>query len=119
VTEVSGDPALGGGEVVRVSVAAGVVGGLLSLLDPPLTALTATMAVLAVVGWVERTLRLPPLKRGAVSRTSLPALTVAGLGAVAFVLAGGIFAPWKGVVLGVALVPLGWGDRPAARGGAR
>ena len=117
MTEPDAVGPFGGIDVVATSVGGGCVSGMLSLLDPALAALTATLALLAIVGWIDRVRRLAGAHRQRTwQRTRGPLALLAAI-AVLCVTAPPAGLPWKGVALGLALVPFGWASWRARVGG--
>ncbi len=100
-------------DAFSVGIGAAVISGGFSLLEPFLSALTGTLAALAVAAWVAR------LRRGPVGewlRGSRPiALAILATGAGLFLAPQPAWATYRGLVLGLALVPLWLAERSAAR----
>jgi hypothetical protein len=95
-------------DVVGVSVAAALVSGALSVLAPSLIALTASLAVLAVAGWLILYRQTPgPVRRRWMRRSGGALAAVAGV-SVLFLLGGDPLFDYRGLLLGASLVPL-WG----------
>jgi hypothetical protein len=100
-------PSLGDGfDVVGVSVGAGLVSGGLSLVAPALAALTGSLAVLAIAGWLTLAREALGTVRRMVTGGSAWALASVGTGAGLFLEGGAFLAPARGLVLAVSLVPL-------------
>lgn len=99
-----------------VGVGLAVIVGALSLLAPYLDALTAALAALALAGWAAG--RSHDRRFGRTGDASLRVVGVAGAaaGAVAFLLLPGSTAGVRGLVLGLALVPLWLIERRAPPG---
>jgi len=93
-------------DVLGVSVGAAVVSGALSVVAPPLDALTGALTVLALAGWLVLLRRAPaPWRRTEIGRPAL-ALAAVALGAVLFLGSPGVVPEYRGMVLGLSLVPL-------------
>jgi len=100
-------PSLGEGfDVVGVSVGAGLVSGGLSLVAPALAALTGSLAVLAIAGWLTLARQALGTLRRMITGGSAWALASVGAGAGLFLAGGTPLAPVRGLVLAVSLVPL-------------
>lgn len=105
------------------AVGVGVVSGALSVVEPFLTALTGTLAALALAGWItllrQRGAGLAELGRPGTA----VALSVLVGGTTIFFLAPGPLTILRGLVLGLALAPLWLAERnrsvmPAGPAGA-
>jgi hypothetical protein len=96
-------------DVVGVSVGVAIVSGALSVFAASLGALTASLAVLALAGWCVLVGRAPPSIRPASIPRTGGALAAAGLGWLLFVGETGPWHSWRGLALGLSLVPL-WMD---------
>jgi hypothetical protein len=100
-------PSLGDGfDVVGVSVGAGLLSGGLSLVAPGLVALTGSLAVLAIVGWLTLARQALGTVRRMVGGGTPWALASVGTGAGLFFVGGPLLASVRGLVLAVSLVPL-------------
>lgn len=104
-----------GPDAVRVASLFGAVAGVLSLVDPYFNGLAVALAGLLLLAALRR-------RRGQASpprlpwETHLPAVVV-GIGWIFFLAGPAGLAPLRGLVLGLAGLPLGWPKRPAARAG--
>jgi hypothetical protein len=106
MTAARGPPVTAEFDVVGVSIGAAVVSGALSVVAPSLVALTGSLAVLALAGWVVLVQQtLGSIRRRFTGRT-VAALASAGMGAVLFLAGVGGLPAFRGIVLGVSLVPL-------------
>ncbi|MCI4372249.1 MAG: hypothetical protein L3K02_01175 [Thermoplasmata archaeon] len=104
-------------DVLGVSVGGAVVSGALSVLAPTLAALTGALAVLAVAGWLSlRSQSGGPFRGTSVVRWG-GAWAAAGLGGAYFLEGAGALAPFRGLALGLSLVPLWAIARRFPRGG--
>ncbi len=106
----------GGFSVLRWTSGGGFLSGLLSVLDPALADLTATLAVLALVGWLAARSR----HGGAtarMTRSAVGALGALALGAVVFFARAAPIDVWRGAILGACTLPLAFAERGGARGG--
>jgi hypothetical protein len=93
-------------DVVGVSVGAALVSGALSVMAPTLVALTGTLAVLAIAGWIVLVRQAPgPLRRRWSGRLTWAVLSV-GLGSMLFLDARGTLLHVRGLVLALSLLPL-------------
>lgn len=105
-------------DVVGVSVGAGLVSGALSTVAPALAGLTGALAALALAGWVALAQQTSGSIRDVLTRSSAGALASVGLGSGIFLAGGASLAPFRGLALGLSLVPL-WGvARRGDRGGS-
>jgi hypothetical protein len=96
-------------EVVGVAVGAALVSGALSVLGPYLASLTGALAALAFAGWIAgRSSTGPGLGPALREPGALLALASLAAGAAVYLGLAAPFARWRGLVLGVALVPLWW-----------
>lgn len=107
-----------GFDVVGVSVGVALVSGALSLVVPALAALTESLAVLALAGWLLLARAASGSLRRMFAGPSAWALASVGAGMGLFLLGGGVLAPFKGVLGALSLVPLWAVTRPLPRGGA-
>jgi hypothetical protein len=100
------------------SIAAGssLITGALSVVAPFLTALSATLVVLAMAGWVALLRKERPTGRGAVRSSRWIALAALVLGATLFLFPALVPGALHGLVLPVALVPLWLVERGRPRG---
>jgi len=105
-------------DVVGVSVGAAVVSGALSVVAPSLGALTASLAALALAGWLALARRTPSPPRHFGSVRGVLALVSLGFGAGLFLARTGGLEPYRGLVLGLSLVPLWSVARRLAPGGS-
>jgi len=93
-------------EAFGAAVGSAVVCGALSLLVPVLIAPTATLAALALAGWVSLARRRGSLARKGIGRGSTVALSILGIAAVGFLVSPPLLAPFRGLLLASGLVPL-------------
>jgi hypothetical protein len=115
VTAPSPVDSLLGFETFGTAVGLALVVGALSLVAPPLTVLAGTLAALAIAGWASLRYRehLPPRWAGSSARWA--AVAAASAGALVYLDPPGVMAPFRGLVLGVGLVPLWVAERTIAR----
>jgi len=90
-----------------------VVTGALSLVAPRFAVLTATLVALALAGWTSRRRRAGSEhgERRLTGRVDGPALAALAAAAGIFAYPPTGFAPWRALVLGLAVVPLWWVER--------
>jgi hypothetical protein len=93
-------------EAFGAAVGLAVVCGALSLPFPFLIAPTATLAALALAGWVSLARRRGFLARIGFGARPTLALSVLGGGALGFLIPPPILAPFRGLLLAASLVPL-------------
>jgi hypothetical protein len=104
-----------GFETFGAAVGLTIVAGALSLVAPDLTVLAGTLAALAVAGWASLRYRGRPVPAGNRSGTPWVALAAAAAGAVAFLDPPGLLGAFRGLILGIGLVPLWVAERKVAR----
>ncbi|MGA8275978.1 MAG: hypothetical protein WB789_02255 [Thermoplasmata archaeon] len=95
-------------DVVGVSVGGALVSGALSVVAPSLVGLTGSLAVLALAGWLVLVRQAPGSPRRKWTGSSGWALASVALGAALFLGGVGLLLNFRGLVLGLSLVPL-WG----------
>jgi hypothetical protein len=106
VTNVADRAAVVELDVVGVGVGTALVSGALSVVAPSLAALTGTLAVLSLAGWGLLSRQHPAGLRGTGAFRSATALGLLGLGAALFVDPPGPWSAFRGLALGLSLVPL-------------
>ncbi len=104
-----------GFETFGTAVGLALVAGALSLVAPTLTVLTGTLAALAIAGWASLRYREGRPRRWAGSSARWLTLAAAATGALVYLDPPGLMAPFRGLVIGIGLVPLWAGERPIAR----
>lgn len=103
-------------EAFGVAVGASVVCGALSILLPTFLAPTATLAALAVAGWVSLARRRGELTRSGFGRGRVAALAVLGVGAAGFFVTPALLENLRGPLLAGGLVPLFLTERTRSMG---
>jgi hypothetical protein len=98
------------------AVGGSIIAGALSVIAPFLTALTETLAALALVGWVAVLRRQRSTWRDTVRLGRVGALATLALGVSIFLLPGPVPGDLHGLALPVALVPLWLVERGRPRG---
>jgi len=93
-------------EAFGAAVGSAVVCGALSVLAPLLVAPTATLAALALAGWVSRARRRGLLSRRGIGLSPALALGALGVAAGAFLEPPAFLVPVRGLLLAVGLLPL-------------
>jgi hypothetical protein len=93
-------------EAFGAAVGSGIICGALSILVPFLVAPTATLAALALAGWVSIARRRGVLTRRGIGTGSAVALCVLGGATVGFLVSPPPLAPFRGLLLAGSLVPL-------------
>jgi hypothetical protein len=93
-------------EAFGTAVALAVVCGALSTVLPLFVAPTATLAALALAGWVSLSRERGTLSRAAIGRPSVIAFGVLIVGAAGFLDPPGPLLPFRGLLLAVGLLPL-------------
>ncbi len=93
-------------EAFSAAVGSGVVCGALSFVVPFLVAPTASLAALALAGWVSIARRRGSLTRTGIGTGPAVALCILGVAAAAFLVPPPTLAPFRGLLLAVSLVPL-------------
>jgi hypothetical protein len=93
-------------EAFGTAVGSAVVCGALSVLVPTLIAPTATLAALAVAGWLSLARRRGSLSRNSVGLGPIAALCLLGGAAVGFLVSPPALSPFRGLLLAGGLVPL-------------
>ena len=93
-------------EAFGAAVGSALVCGALSVVFPPLVAPTATLAALALAGWVSLARRRGSLSRSGLGTGALAALGVLGGAGVGFLTLPSLLAPFRGLLLAGSLVPL-------------
>lgn|GEM_PF-1897159 len=104
-----------GFDTFGVAVATALVAGGLSLLAPFLTALTGTLAALAVTSWVVLHGQRNGTWREFLTAARKLGLGILGVGAALFLLPSGPLVPLRGIVLALTLLPLWWVERGRTR----
>jgi len=102
-------------ETFGVAVGSAQVCGALSTFVPLFVAPTATLAALALAGWVSRTRRQEVLSRRGIGLSRGLALGVLGGTAVGFLAPPALLAPARGLVLALGLLPLFIAERLQSR----
>lgn len=92
--------------MVGGSVGAALVSGGLSVAAPTLAALTGSLATLAVAGWIALARPSSGSLRRMLTARSGGALLSVGLGSTVYLAGAGALSPFRGLVLGLSLVPL-------------
>jgi hypothetical protein len=103
-------------DVVGVAVAGALVSGGLSLVSSYLTALPGSLAALALAGWVAQLRRSADRGPLRAPRGTRPALVAFAAGVAVYLFAPGILASFRGLLLGLALLPL-WDSARRIPGG--
>lgn len=98
-------------EAFGAAVGSSLVCGALSVLVPVLIAPTASLAALAVAGWLSLTRRRGSLTKGGVGHASVIAFGILGGAGAGFVASPAFLAPFRGLLLAGGLVPLFVADR--------
>jgi len=98
-------------EAFGASVGSAVICGALSVLAPVLDSATAALAALAVAGWVSRARQTGALARDRMGRSPVAALGSLGGAGVLFLVPPPALVPFRGLLLGVSLVPLFLAER--------
>ena len=93
-------------EAFGAAVGSAVVCGALSVLVPTLMAPTATLAALAVAGWLSLARRRGSLSRNSIGSRPIAALCILGGAAVEFLASPPTLSPFRGLILAGSLVPL-------------
>jgi hypothetical protein len=93
-------------EAFGAAVGSGIVCGALSILVPFLVAPTATLAALALAGWVSIARRRGSLTRSGVSTGRAVALCILAGAAVVFLVSPSPLTPYRGLLLAASLLPL-------------
>lgn len=93
-------------EAFGAAVGSAVVCGALSVLVPMLIAPTATLAALALAGWLSLARRRGTLSRGGFGPGPVAALCILGGVSVGFLASPPFLSPYRGLLLAVGLVPL-------------
>ncbi|HEY1199214.1 MAG TPA: hypothetical protein VGG32_10925 [Thermoplasmata archaeon] len=93
-------------EAFGAAVGSAVVCGSLSVLVPLLVAPTATLAALALAGWVSLARRQGSLTRNGLGTGSAVALSVLAAASLGFLASPPLLAPFRGLLLAGSLVPL-------------
>jgi len=93
-------------EAFGAAVGSAVVCGALSVLVPILVAPTATLAALALAGWLSLARRRGSLSRIGFGAGSVVALCILGGASVGFLASPPFLAPFRGLLLAGSLVPL-------------
>lgn len=93
-------------EAFSAAVGSGVVCGALSFLVPFLVAPTASLAALALAGWISIARRRGTLTRRGIGTGPAIALCLLGCAAVGFLVPPPPLAPFRGLLLGMSVVPL-------------
>ncbi len=93
-------------DVVGVSVGGALVSGGLSVFAPNLAALTASLAVLAVAGWLVLLRQARASLRPGRRESSGWAIAAVGVGFTLFLSGVGPLLTFRGLLLGLSLVPL-------------
>lgn len=93
-------------ETFGASVGLAVVCGALSVVFPILLAPTATLAALALAGWLSRARRRSARTGNELARGPVVALGVLGGAAVGFLVSPPVLAPFRGLILAGSLLPL-------------
>jgi hypothetical protein len=93
-------------EAFGAAVGIAIVCGALSVMVPLLVAPTATLAALAVAGWVSLSRHRGVLTRNGLSKGPIAGLLILGGATVGFLLCPPILVPFRGLVLAGGLVPL-------------
>ncbi len=104
-----------GFETFGTAVGLSLVVGALSLVAPMLTVLAGTLAALAIAGWASLRYRERRPLRWAGSSARWAALAATAAGALVYLDPPLAVAPFRGLVLGVGLVPLWVSERALAR----
>lgn len=91
-----------------MSVGTALISGALSVELPFLVALTGTLAALAVASWAMIQNRAPPAERPTLRAPQAVGFGILALGAGLFLLPPPPLAPFRGLLLAAALLPLWW-----------
>lgn len=103
-------------EVFGTSVGVGLVAGALSVVVPFLAALAATLAALALAGWASMVRRCGTGRAELARPDRLLALGLLGAGAIVYGFPVRELAAFRGLLLGLAVVPLWLTERRRPRG---
>jgi ABC-type spermidine/putrescine transport system permease subunit I len=103
-------------DVLGASVGVALVSGALSVVAPPLSALTGALSVLAVAGWLALTRPTRATFRRTFARAPSVAFVCLAIGAGVFLGASGADERYRGLILGLSLVPLWAVSRRVPRG---
>ncbi len=106
MTAGRGPPRLFEFEAFGAAVGSAVVCGALSVLVPILVAPTATLAALALAGWLSLARRRGSLSRGNFGPGPAVALCILGGASVGFLASPPFLLPYRGLLLAGGLVPL-------------
>jgi len=106
-----GWPPLGDFDPPTVATVCALVTGVLSCVDPFLVALTGALVALSFAGWCALVGRAPRRVRAVLRPDRGFALGVLGLAVVLCLAPPLAVAPYRGVLLGAAAVPLWWTGR--------
>ena len=107
-----------GREAFGTAVGLAVVVGALSVVLPAFDALTGTLVALAVAGWASGHRRgngAPRWRPGSIGASRV-ALAVLGIAVAGFVDPPPPIATYRGLALGLGVVPLWWAERRRPRG---